>query len=75
MRTKPLKRELEQAEQRMAALQADKAALEARLATALPPAEIAQAGKQLKVVSEQLHALEERWLALSDDLESIETAR
>jgi ATP-binding cassette, subfamily F, member 3 len=75
MRTKPLKRELEQAEQRMAVLQADKAALEARLATALPPSEIAQAGRQLKAVSEEIHLLEDRWLVLSDDLEAIETAR
>jgi ATP-binding cassette, subfamily F, member 3 len=75
MRAKPLKRELEQAEQRMAALQADKAALEARLTAALPSAEIAQAGRQLKAVSDELHVLEERWLAISGDLEAIEIAR
>jgi ATP-binding cassette subfamily F protein 3 len=74
-RAKPLKRELEQAEQRMAALNADKAALEARLATPLPPPEIARAGKRLKAVTDDLHALEERWLALSGDLDAIETAR
>jgi ATP-binding cassette, subfamily F, member 3 len=74
-RARPLKRELEQAEQRMVALQADKAALEARLATALAPPEIAQAGKRLKAVTDELHALEERWLALSGDLEAIEAAR
>jgi ATP-binding cassette, subfamily F, member 3 len=74
-RLKPLKRELEQAEQRMAVLNADKAALEASLASGLPPAEIAQAGKRLKAVGDELHALEERWLALSGDLEAIETAR
>ncbi|HWP11429.1 MAG TPA: ABC transporter, partial [Ramlibacter sp.] len=74
-RTRPLKRELEQAEQRMAVLHADKTTLEARMATALPPAEIAQAGKRLKAVGDELHALEERWLALSGDLEAIETAR
>jgi ATP-binding cassette, subfamily F, member 3 len=74
-RIKPLKRELEQAEQRMAALNADKAALEATLASGLPPPEIAQAGKRLKAVGDELHALEERWLALSGDLEAIETAR
>jgi ATP-binding cassette, subfamily F, member 3 len=74
-RIKPLKRELEQAEQRMAALNADKAALEATLASGLPPPEIAQAGKRLKALGDELHALEERWLALSGDLEAIETAR
>ncbi len=70
-RARPLKRELEQAEQRMAALNAEKTALEAALARPTPPAEIAQAGKRLKAVTDELHALEERWLALSDQLEVI----
>jgi len=72
---KPLKRELEQAEQRMAVLSADKASLEASLASGLPPPQLAQAGKRLKAVSDELHALEERWLVLSGDLQAIETAR
>ncbi|NPC54240.1 ABC-F family ATP-binding cassette domain-containing protein [Caenimonas soli] len=74
-RAKPLKRELEQAEKRMAELNAEKAGLEARMATSLPPAEIAQAGKRLKTLSDELHELEERWLLLSGDIEAIETAR
>jgi ATP-binding cassette, subfamily F, member 3 len=74
-RAKPLKRELEQAEKRMAELNKQKAMLEARLAASLPPAELAQAGKQLKALNDELHASEERWLALSGDLESLETAR
>ncbi|MDB5873248.1 MAG: putative transporter, ATP-binding component with duplicated domain [Ramlibacter sp.] len=74
-RVKPLKRELEQAEKRMAELNADKAALEARLSASLPPTEIAQAGKRLKVVNDELQAMEERWLAISGDIEAIETAR
>ncbi|MEO5671611.1 MAG: ATP-binding cassette domain-containing protein, partial [Ramlibacter sp.] len=72
---KPLRRELEQAERRMAELAGDKAALESRLASALPPGEIAKAGKQLKAVNDELQALEERWLALSSDIESMETTR
>jgi ATP-binding cassette subfamily F protein 3 len=59
----------------MAQLQKDQAALEARLATALPPAEIAQAGQRLKAVMAELGELEERWLALSGDLESFEPQR
>jgi ATP-binding cassette, subfamily F, member 3 len=74
-RAKPLKRELEQAEKRMAELNGAKAALESRLAAALPPAELARGGKELKAVNAELHALEERWLALSGDLETLETAR
>ena len=74
-RAKPLKRELEQAEKRMAELNTEKAGLEARMATSLPPAEIAQAGKRLKTLTDELHELEERWLLLSGDIEAIETAR
>jgi ATP-binding cassette subfamily F protein 3 len=71
-RAKPLKRELEQAEKRMAELNADKASLEASLSAPLPPTEIAQAGRRLKAVNEELQTLEERWLALSTDLEAYE---
>jgi len=74
-RIKPLKRELEQAEKRMAELNASKSALEGRLSATLPPAEIAKAGKELKAVNDELHTLEERWLTLSGDIESIETTR
>jgi ATP-binding cassette, subfamily F, member 3 len=74
-RAKPLKRELEQAEKRMAELNKEKGALEKRLAAPLAPADLAQGGKQLKAVNEELHGLEERWLALSGELESLETAR
>jgi ATP-binding cassette subfamily F protein 3 len=69
-RAKPLKRELEQAEQRLAQLNNDKAQLEARLATALPK-EIADAGKRLKAVNEELHALEERWLELTEQIDNM----
>nr|WP_231402538.1 ATP-binding cassette domain-containing protein [Caenimonas aquaedulcis] len=72
---KPLRRELEQAEKRLAVLQADKAALEDKLAGTLPRAELADVGKRLKAVNDELHTLEERWLVLSGDIEAIETAR
>jgi ATP-binding cassette, subfamily F, member 3 len=75
MRLKPLKRELEQAEQRMARLHGEQSAIEARLANVLPPAEIAQAGQRLKAVAEELRELEERWLALSGNLEAFEAQR
>ena len=69
--SKPLKRELEQAEQKLAQLNNDKALLEARLATALPVKEMADAGKRLKAVNEELHALEERWLELTDQIDNM----
>ncbi|MBA3771354.1 MAG: ATP-binding cassette domain-containing protein [Ramlibacter sp.] len=74
-RAKPLKRELEQAEKRMAELNADKAFLDSRMAAPLPAAEIAQAGRRLKAITDELHTLEERWLVLSGDIETMETAR
>jgi len=67
---KPLKRELDQADQRMAALNAEKAALETRLSAGLPPAEIADAGRRLKAVDAELHKLEERWLELTEQIEA-----
>jgi ATP-binding cassette subfamily F protein 3 len=72
-RLKPLKKELEQAERRMAALEDEKLQLEARLSTMLPPAEIADAGRRLKAVSDELGELEERWLELSGEIESAES--
>lgn len=72
-RLKPLKKELEQAERRMAALEDEKLQLEARLSTVLPPAEIADAGRRLKSVSDELGQLEERWLELSGEIESAES--
>jgi len=71
-RLKPLKQELQQAERRMAALEAEKVELEARLSTPLAPADIAEAGRRLKAVTEELHALEERWLELSGEIEAAE---
>lgn len=70
-RLKPLKKDLEQAEKRIATLELEKAGLEGRLATALPPAEIAKAGRRLKAISDELAALEERWLELSGEIEGI----
>ncbi len=70
-RSKPLKRELEQAEKRLAELNSDKAELESRLSRTLAPAEIAEAGKRLKAVDEELHTLEERWLELTEQIDNI----
>ena len=73
-KTRPLKRALEKAEQRLQALGAEQAALEQRLATPLPPADIADAGRRLKAVGEELAALEDEWLRLSGDIEALEQA-
>jgi ATP-binding cassette subfamily F protein 3 len=68
---KPLKRELAQIDQRLAAAAKEKASLEERLAQPLPAADIADAGKRLKALNDEIAQLEESWLALSDKLESL----
>ncbi len=73
-RTRPLKKDLAQAEQEMAQLQAEIQSLEARLATPLPPGEIAEAGKRLKQATAAQEAAEERWLALTGQIEALESA-
>ena len=55
----------------MAELGTEKAALEERLSQPMPPAEIAETGKRLKQLNDELEALEERWLELSEELEAI----
>ena len=70
-RLKPLKRELEQAEKRMAELEQEKSALEAKLSSALPPAEIADAGRRLKAIGDEVQTLEERWLTLTEEMDNI----
>jgi ATP-binding cassette subfamily F protein 3 len=68
---KPLKRELGQIDERLAAAGKDKDAIEARLTQSLPAAEIAEAGKRLKALNDEIEQLEERWLALSGQLEAL----
>jgi ATP-binding cassette subfamily F protein 3 len=68
---KPIKREIAQIDERLGAAGAERKALEARLAQPLPSAEIAEAGKRLKILNEEIGRLEERWLALSDQLEAL----
>ncbi len=70
-KARPIKRELEKIDQRMAALSAEKTRLEERLTTPLPPQDIADCGRQLKAAQEEIEALEERWLELSEALEGL----
>ena len=73
-KTRPLKRALAQAEQRMQALGDERSALEARLAAPLPPAEIADAGRRLKALGDELATLEDDWFRLSGEIEAAELA-
>ncbi len=67
--TRPLKRELEQNEQRMASIEAEKHQLEQLLTTPISPAEMADAGRRLKALADEVATLEERWLELTQLLE------
>ncbi len=71
---RPLKKEFEQVEQRMNTLQAEQTQLEQQLADVQAPAELAKAGKQLKAVTQELADLEERWLALGEQIEAASAA-
>ena len=68
---RPLKREIAQIDERLAEAGTAKAAIEARLAQALPAAEIAEAGKRLKALNEEIERLEERWMTVSGQLEAL----
>ncbi|GKS77190.1 ATP-binding cassette domain-containing protein [Acidovorax sp. SUPP950] len=72
-KTRPLKRELEKVNQRLAALTAEKAEIEERLTQPLPPAEIAENGRRLKACADETDQLEERWLEISSEVETLES--
>jgi ATP-binding cassette subfamily F protein 3 len=67
---KTLQRDLDKIDTEIAALQLEKDGLDEKLAAAKNPHEIGQAGKRLKKVCADMAALEERWMALSEQLES-----
>ena len=59
------KRDIQQVEDRLAQLNKEGGALETKLATNPHPTEIAEAGKRLKAINEELQQLEDRWLGLT----------
>jgi ATP-binding cassette subfamily F protein 3 len=68
---RPLKKEQDGIEKTMASLEAEKQSLHDKLASPLAPADIANAGKRLKVVEDELEELELRWLELTAQLETL----
>ena len=70
IKPKSAKRELELVDARMTVLNGEGAALEVRLADSPTPTEIADLGKRLKLVNDELQGLEEKWLSLSSEMES-----
>ncbi len=70
-RTRDLRRELEQIDKTLAERQAEKSELETRMSQPLTPPELAGAGKRLKACQSEIDTLEERWLALSHEIETV----
>ncbi|MBL5979483.1 ATP-binding cassette domain-containing protein [Comamonas sp. NyZ500] len=73
-KTKPFKKELEQIDKTLPKLNAQRGALEEKLATpGLSGGDIVEAGKQLSAVNAEIDQLEERWLELSEQIEALVT--
>ena len=66
-----LRRQLDDIEARMAILNAEGASLEGNLCASPHPAEIAELGKRLKSVNDELQTLEDLWLTVSGQLETV----
>ena len=67
---KPLKKSLEQVDKKLQKLNTDKTALEASLVSETAPAKLAESGKQLKTLNDQIEALEGEWLELTEQIEA-----
>jgi len=71
--TRPLRVEVQQIDTRMEKLAAEKAELEASMATGkLSGPEIADAGRRLAHVGAEVARLEERWLELNEQIEALQ---
>ena len=74
-RARPHQRALQQAEQRMQAIEHERTQLETRLSTAgLAPADLADAGRRLKALQDELAQLEEAWLTHASAIEALAAA-
>jgi ATP-binding cassette subfamily F protein 3 len=69
-RDKPLKKELSALDSKMAGLLQEKAALETALQTSNDAAYLAQTGKRLKAIEQEVDKLEARWLEITELLEA-----
>ena len=69
-RNKPLRLELDAIDARMAELNREKSQLETDMLTPGDSRSLANAGKRLKALQQEMETLEERWLTLSEQLET-----
>ena len=70
---KPIKKKIEKAEKDMADLNHQKLDIETQLLQPISPAEIAQLGKNLKLINDNLATIEEQWLEWVANIDQIET--
>ena len=68
---KPLRKELEKIDRQLLSMNSEKANLQTLLTTTKAPAEIAQTGKRLKTIEADLLKLEERWLEVTEKIETV----
>ncbi len=69
--TKPIRKELAQVDEKLATAGTEKTLLEAKMAKQGKASDMADVGKRLKAINEEISKLEERWLSLSDQLEGL----
>ena len=69
--TKPLRKELEKIDSKMQSLSSERTSLQALLTTTTAPVEIAQTGKRLKTIENDLDSMEARWLELTEQIEAV----
>jgi ATP-binding cassette subfamily F protein 3 len=73
-RTRPLRNELLQIDERLARLTAEKAQIEGQLSIGTAPGQdYAEQGRQLAHIAAETAMLEERWLELSTELEALQS--
>ncbi|HLL20014.1 MAG TPA: ATP-binding cassette domain-containing protein [Rubrivivax sp.] len=74
-RTRPLRMEVQQIDERIASLTAERSGLEGKLSGgAMPSGEIAEIGRRLNHINAEVAMLEERWLTLTGEIETINTS-
>ncbi|WP_457352765.1 ATP-binding cassette domain-containing protein [Roseateles sp. P5_D6] len=69
--TRPLRKEMDAIDKRLHALASERAEIEAQLAEGAAASAIAEMGKRLKAISDQLEADEARWLELGEQIEAL----
>ncbi len=69
--TRPLRKEMEAIDKRLHALAEERAGIEAQLAEGAAASAIAEMGKRLKAIADQLEADEMRWLELGEQIEAL----